>query len=48
MSEGMNNNEKWKSLWQPMFNNCFDESNVYILILMLFTLKELLYRLIQS
>ncbi|XP_025412244.1 uncharacterized protein LOC112684792 [Sipha flava] len=26
MSEGMNNDEKWKSLWQPKFNKCYDET----------------------
>lgn len=33
MSEGMNNDEKWKSLWQPTFNKCFDESKVYLYLL---------------
>ncbi|VVC32663.1 Hypothetical protein CINCED_3A008331 [Cinara cedri] len=25
MSEGMNNDHKWKSLWEPALNKCFDE-----------------------
>lgn len=25
MSEGMNNDQKWKSLWEQPLNKCFDE-----------------------
>lgn len=28
MSEGMNNDEKWKSLWQKPLNTCFDEGKI--------------------
>jgi len=34
MAEGMNNDEKWKSIWQNTLNKCFNDGE---LILMLFS-----------
>lgn len=44
----MNNNDKWKSLWQPTLNKCFDDGNVVIqnnvhLVVFIRFLKEVIY-----
>lgn len=35
MTEGTKNDQKWKTLWQPALDTCFNESNkqyIYIYI----------------
>lgn len=32
MSEEINNDQKWKSLWEPALNRCFDEGEIYAIL----------------